>query len=77
MVCKWGLLDSQVYSDEEGNWFRKVAGGSMAIVIGFEEMWFSLVDGKLCRCMKVLIWYRCFMRPKRGWNDNSSGGFLS
>jgi len=38
MVCKWGLLDSQVYSDEEGNWFRKVAGGSMAIVIGFEEM---------------------------------------
>ena len=77
MVCRWGLLDSQVYSDEEGNWFGKVARGSMAIVIGFGEMWFSLVDGKLCGYMKVLIWYGCFVRPKGGWNDNSNCGFLS
>jgi hypothetical protein len=38
MVCRWGLLDSQVYGDEEGNWFGKVVRGSMAIVIGFGEM---------------------------------------
>jgi hypothetical protein len=49
----------------------------MAIVIGFGEMWFSLVDGKLCGYIKVLIWYGCFVRPKGGWNDNSNGGFLS
>ena len=38
MVCRWGLLDSRVYGNEKGNWFGKVVGGSMAIVIGFGEM---------------------------------------